>query len=88
MHPIYLCIPSEVGTQMKLPPKRAQKVLMEGLVLHLYEEGIISAGQGAYLLAKDRLSFDRFLAERHIAIHSDPEELDQDVSQIDRVLWL
>ena len=30
---------------------------------YLYEEGIISAGQGAYLLKMDRLSFERFLAE-------------------------
>ncbi|MCK5507339.1 MAG: hypothetical protein KAI50_02330 [Desulfobacterales bacterium] len=30
---------------------------MEELVLRLYEEGIISTGQGAYLLKMDQLSF-------------------------------
>lgn len=86
MQPISLEIPPEIAAQMKLPPKRAQRVLMEELVLRLYVEGIISAGQGAYLLKMDRLSFERFLAERHIAIHCDVEELDQDISQLDQTL--
>ena len=46
MQPICLQIPPEIAAQIKLPPKRAQRVLMEELVLRLYEEGIISAGQG------------------------------------------
>ena len=86
MQQICLCIPPEIASQIKVPPKRAQKVLMEELVLRLYEEGIISAGQGAYLLEKNRLSFERFLAEHHIAIHSDAEELEQDISIIDKIL--
>ena len=83
MDSIVLQIPPEIATQMKLPPKRAQRVLMEELVLRLYEEGIISAGQGAYLLKLDRLSFERFMAERCVAIHCDVEELDQDISDLD-----
>ena len=84
MQPICLQIPPEVAAQIKLPPKRAQRVLMEELVLRLYEEGIISAGQGAYLLKMDRLSFERFLAEHQLSIHGDVEELDQDISQLDQ----
>jgi len=34
----------------------------------------------------DRLSFERFIAERCIAIHCDAEELDQDISHLDRAL--
>ena len=86
METIFLQIPPEIAAQIKIPPKRAQRVLMEELVLRLYEEGIISAGQGAYLLKKDRLSFERFIAERCIAIHCDAEELDQDISHLDRAL--
>ncbi len=86
MQPICLEIPPEIAAQIKLPPKRAQRVLMEEFVLRLYEEGIIATGQGAYLLKMDRLSFERFLAEHEIAIHCDVEELDQDISQLDRVL--
>jgi len=83
MDSIVLQIPPEIATQIKLPPKRAQRVLMEELVLRIYEEGIISAGQGAYLLKLDRLSFERFMAERCVAIHCDVEELDQDISDLD-----
>lgn len=86
MESIFLQIPPEIAAQIKIPPKRAQRVLMEELVLRLYEEGIISAGQGAYLLKMDRLSFERFMAERCIAIHCDVEELDQDISCLGRVL--
>ena len=86
MESISLKIPPEIVAQIKLPPKRAQRVLMEELVLRLYEEGIISAGQGAYLLKMDRLSFERFMAEHCIAIHCDIEELDQDIFHLDRAL--
>lgn len=86
MESISLKIPPEILAQIKLPPKRAQRVLMEELVLRLYEEGIISAGQGAYLLKMDRLSFERFLAEHCIAIHCDIEELDEDISHLDQAL--
>lgn len=86
MESISLKIPPEIVAQIKLPPKRAQRVLMEELVLRLYEEGIISAGQGAYLLKMARLPFERFMAEHSIAIHCDIEELDQDISHLDRAL--
>ena len=86
MEPIILQIPPEIAAQIKIPPKRAQRVLMEELVLRLYEEGIISAGQGAYLLKINRLSFERFLAERCVAIHSSGEELNQDISHLDQAL--
>lgn len=86
MEPIILQIPPEIAAQIKIPPKRAQRVLMEELVLRLYEEGIISAGQGAYLLKMKRLSFERFLAERCVAIHASVEELNQDISHLDQVL--
>lgn len=86
MRPICLEIPPEIAAQIKLPPKRAKRVLMEEFVLRLYEEGIISAGQGAYLLKMDRLPFESFLAGHHMAIHGDIEELDQDISQLEQVL--
>lgn len=86
MEAICLQIPPEIAAQIKLPPKRAQRVLMEELVLRLYEEGIISAGQGAYLLKMDRLSFERFMAEHCIAIHCDVEELNEDISHLDQTL--
>ena len=86
MESISLEIPPEIVAQIKLPSKRAQRVLMEELVLRLYEEGIISTGQGAYLLKMDRLSFERFMAEHCIAIHCDIEELDQDISHLDQAL--
>ncbi len=86
MESISLKIPPEILVQIKLPPKRAQRVLMEELVLRLYEEGIISAGQGAYLLKMDRLSFERFMAEHCIATHCDVEELDEDISHLDQAL--
>ena len=61
-------------------------MLMEELVLRLYEQGIITSAQGASLLKKDRVFFERFLAEREIPFHGEPHELDGDVANLEQVL--
>lgn len=86
MQSILLEIPEEIASQIKLPPKRAKKMLMEELVLRLYEQGIITSAQGASLLKKDRVFFERFLAEREIPFHGEPHELDGDVDNLEQVL--
>ena len=86
MQSILLEIPEEIASQIKLPPKRAKKMLMEELVLRLYEQGIITSAQGASLLKKDRVFFERFLAEREIPFHEEPHELDGDVANLEQVL--
>ena len=50
MQSILLEIPEEIASQIKLPPKRAKRMLMEELVLRLYEQGIITSAHGASLL--------------------------------------
>ncbi len=57
-------------SQIKLPPKRAKQMLMEELVIQLYQQGIITSAQGTRLLNTDRLCFDRLLAENEVPIHS------------------
>lgn len=59
---------------------------MEELVLRLYEQGILTAAQGASLLNRARLSFERFLAEHEISIHGEPEELSADIENLERAL--
>ena len=61
-------------------------MLMEQLVLRLYEQEIITAGQGAFLLSMQRLPFERFLAENEIPIHSDPENIETDLANLDEVI--
>jgi len=41
---------------------------------------------GVSLLKKDRVSFERFLAEHEIAFHGDPDELDMDWSNLEQAL--
>ena len=86
MQSILLEIPEEIASQIKLPPKRAKMMLMEELVLRLYEQGIIASAHGASLLKMDRVSFERFLAEHEIAIHGDPDELDRDLTNLEKTL--
>lgn len=86
MQSIVLEIPGEVASQIKLPPKRAKQILMEELVIRLYEQEIITAAQGSRLLNFDRLRFERFLAENHVPIHGDPEELDEELRNLERAL--
>ncbi len=86
MESITLEIPPKVVSQMKLPPARAKRMLMCELVLRLYQERIITSGQGAYLLNMNRLAFEQFLADNAISIHCDPEELAQDIAAIENAL--
>ena len=86
MQSILLEIPEEIATQIKLPPKRAKMMLMEELVIRLYEQGIITSAHGASLLKKDRVSFERFLAEHEIALHGDPDEIENDLTNLERAL--
>jgi len=63
-----------------------KKLIMEELVLRLYEQGIITSAHGASLLKKDRISFERFLAENELSIHGEPEGLHGDVTNLQRIL--
>jgi predicted HTH domain antitoxin len=86
MQSIVIEIPQEIASQLRLPPKRAKRMIMQELVIRLYEQEIITSAQGARLLEMDRLGFERFLAENEIAIHSEPDELTEDVRQLERAL--
>jgi predicted HTH domain antitoxin len=79
-------IPESILSQIKLPPKRAKRMIMEEMVIRLFQQEIITAAHGARLLNMDRLKFERFLAENEIPIHGDPGELDADVDNLERVL--
>ncbi len=86
MHSIVIEIPEDVASQIKLPPKRAKQIIMEELVIRLYEQEIITSAQGGRLLNFDRLRFERFLAENEVPIHGEADELDEDVKNLERVL--
>ncbi len=86
MESIILEIPSKVASQMKLPPNRAKDIIMRELVLRLYEERIITSGQGAALLNMNRMAFERFLSENCIAFHSDSEDLTKDISCLENAI--
>lgn len=84
MQAIVLEIPEQIVFQLKLPPRRAKRMLMEELVLRLYEQRIMTAAQGAILLGMPRLRFEQFLAEHEIAIHGEPSEIEQDLKNLEQ----
>lgn len=86
MQSIMIEIPQEIAFQMRLPPKRAKQMIMQELVIRLFEQEIITSAQGAYLLKMGRLEFEHFLAEHQIPIHGEPEELNEDIRQLEQVL--
>ena len=73
-------IPEDIARHLRLPRGREKKILTQEFALHLFEEGIITAAQGARLAGMDRLAFERLLAENEIPMHGGPEELDSDVA--------
>jgi len=85
MKSILLEIPENITPHLKLPPKRVEQFLMEELVLRLYEQGIISSLHGATLLNMDRISFEYTLAKNKIPIHCNPEEIDQDLKNLEMI---
>ncbi len=86
MQSIMLEIPESIVAQLKFPPKHAQQMLMEELVLRLYEQGILTAAQGSVLLKMDRLTFERFLATHEIPIHGEQEDLAADIKNMERAI--
>lgn len=64
MESIILEIPSKGASQIKFPPNKAKDIIMRELGLKLYEERIITSGQGAALLNMNRMEFERFLSEK------------------------
>lgn len=56
----------------------------EALVIRLYQREIITSAHGARMLGMERLRFERFLAENEIPIHGDPEELDDEIRNLER----
>ena len=85
MRSILLEIPEYIAPHLKLPPKRAKQFLMEELVLRLYEQGIISSFHGSSLLKMDRITFEYTLAKNKIPIHCTPEEVEQDVKNLEMI---
>ncbi len=86
MQSVLIEIPEEIVSQIKLPPKRAKQMIMEELVIRLYQQGIITSAQGTRLLNTDRLCFERLLAENEVPIHSDPGELNTDMKNLEQAL--
>lgn len=86
MQSVLIEIPAEIVSQIKLPPKRAKQMIMEELVVRLYQQGIITSAQGSRLLNTDRFSFERILAKNEIPIHGEPDELETDIKNLEQVL--
>jgi hypothetical protein len=86
MSSVTLEIPETIVTQLRIPPKRMKQTLLAELVLRLYDQGMMTAAQGAALLKMKRLTFERFLAEHEIPIHGEPEEVLSDVANLDQAL--
>lgn len=86
MQSLVIEIPKEIASQIKLPSKRAKQMIMEELVIRLYQQGIITSAQGSRLLNMDRLRFERFLAENELPIHGEPEELETDIKNLEEII--
>lgn len=84
MKSISIEIPERIVSHIKLPPNRLKEMLMEELVIRLYSQGIITSAQGSALLKKDRISFERFMAQHEIQIHGSLDDLDEELENLDQ----
>jgi predicted HTH domain antitoxin len=83
MAPLIIEIPEKIVAQMRMPPERAKRMILEELVLRLFERKIIASRQAADLLSMGRLEFERFVSENEISIHGDFRELREDVENLE-----
>ena len=83
MHAIALEIPEDVARHIRLPQRRAKKLLMQELALRLFEQGIVTAAQAARLVKMTRLEFERLLAENEIPFHGEAEDLHSDLAHVE-----
>lgn len=58
------------------------------LVILLFQQERITLGQASTWLGIDRLSFQQFLAERHIPVHYGIEEYETDLATIRQQGWV
>lgn len=86
MKAITLEIPEDIARHLRVPRKGARELLLEELALRLFEDGIMTAAQGARLLKMQRWEFERVLARNEIPFHGDADELKQDVANIRSVV--
>ena len=86
MQSVLIEIPEEIISQIKLPPKRAKQMIMEELVIRLYQQEIITSAHGSRLLNMNRFDFENFLAKNEIPIHGEPDELETDIKNLGQVL--
>ena len=80
MHAIALEIPEDVARHIRLPQRRAKKMLMQELALRLFEQRIVTAAQAARLVKMTRLDFEHLLAENEIPFHGEADDLRSDLA--------
>lgn len=86
MNGVTLEIPDSIVKNMRVPRKRAGDILMEELALRLFEDGVITSGQGAQLLSMHRLEFESFLARNRVSLMRDDVDLEKDLENLERVV--
>ncbi len=78
-----LVIPDDWITKTHL----TEDEVLKELVIALFQQERLTLGQASTWLGIDRLTFQRFLAERHIPVHYGIAEYDADMATIRQQEW-
>ncbi|HXG19082.1 MAG TPA: UPF0175 family protein [Methylomirabilota bacterium] len=82
METLFIEIPEEIISHLRLPPRIRKQELKKELAVHLYAEGLLPQASACRLAEMNRIAFERLLGERQIPIRYTSEDLDQDVQTL------
>ena len=75
----------EIRDALRVPPEEQERRLLKELALRLYEKGLLTLGKARQLAEMEKWDFLFLLAQEGIPRNYDKEELDRDLSTLDRL---
>lgn len=83
--PLRLEVNDEIQEALRIPPEEQEARLRKELSLRLYEKGLLSLGKARQLAGMEKWDFLFLLAQEGIPRQYDENELDRDLSTLDRL---
>jgi predicted HTH domain antitoxin len=75
----------EIRDALRIPPEEQESRVRRELALRLYEKGLLSLGKARLVAEMEKWDFLFLLAQEGICRQYDKDELDRDLSTLDRL---
>ena len=86
MEKISIDVPKDLIHALKVRERELPKVLREIIAVNLYKEGLISLGKASEIAGVSRWEMFDILAAKKIPLQYYPEDLEEDIETLKKVL--